>query len=738
MQTTSRAALLLLACTCALLCFVRPTAAVAQTVVVGKQPLALVVNTVTNKVYVANSGSNNVTVIDGASNLTASVPTGVSPSAVAVNEVTNKVYVANAGSNTVTIIDGATKATNTVPVGSDPTSVAVNPVTNEIYVANLYGASVTVIHGATGLTDTVKVGSYPCAVAVNPVTNKIYVANEADNTVTVIDGATHATTAVPTGSTPWALALNSVADKIYVANYAGGTLTRIDGSTNATSSIVAGPSPAAVAVNAASNKIYVANGVSQGTVTVIDGTTGYTAAVPAGAYTYSLALNAVTGTVYAANYSSNNLTILTNTSRGAATVQAGRSPRAVAVNSATNKTYVANYSDGTVTVLGGAAFTPLQYVPVTPCRAADTRWTKGPLGGPSVSGQSSRDFPIASSACGIPATAAAFALNVTVVPHGSLGYLTLWPSGSSQPTVSTLNSVDGRVKATAAIVPAGTNGGVSVLVSMDPSATTDVVLDINGYFVTSNVSQGLMFFPVTPCRLLDTRTANGPLGGPSMKSQETRTIPVLRSNCNLLASAQAYSLNFTAIPKGPLGYLTAWPADKPKPGVSTLNAVTGTITANAAIVPADQNGDIDVFVTNDTDLAVDVNGYFAPANAGPNPLSLYTVDPCRMLDTRKSRGSFAGVLAPAANPSNSGCDIPTSAQAIVLNATAIPSGSLGYLTLWPDGGTRPLVSTLNAVDGSITSNMAIVPMIDGLIDAYGATITGTLNLVLDTSGYFAP
>ncbi len=120
MQTTSRAALLLLACTCALLCFVRPTAAVAQTVVVGKQPLALVVNTVSNKVYVANSGSNNVTVIDGASNLTASVPTGVSPSAVAVNEVTNKIYVANAGSNTVTIIDGATKATNTVPVGSYP------------------------------------------------------------------------------------------------------------------------------------------------------------------------------------------------------------------------------------------------------------------------------------------------------------------------------------------------------------------------------------------------------------------------------------------------------------------------------------------------------------------------------------------------------------------------------------------------------------------------------------------
>ena len=47
---------------------------------------------------------------------------------------------------------------------------------------------------------------------------------------------------------------------------------------------------------------------------------------------------------------------------------------------------------------------------------------------------------------------------------GSLNYLTLWPTGETQPYVSTLNS-DGRVKANAAITPAGTNGGVSVFVS---------------------------------------------------------------------------------------------------------------------------------------------------------------------------------------------------------------------------------------------------------------------------------
>ena len=71
----------------------------------------------------------------------------------------------------------------------------------------------------------------------------------------------------------------------------------------------------------------------------------------------------------------------------------------------------------------------------------------------------------------------------------------------------------------------------------------------------------------------------------------------------------------------------------------------------------------------------------------------------------------------------------------MLNATAVPVSPLYYLTLWPDGQGRPGVSTLNAVDGEITSNMAIVGTGDGEIDAYA---TGLTNLILDIFGYFAP
>jgi hypothetical protein len=67
----------------------------------------------------------------------------------------------------------------------------------------------------------------------------------------------------------------------------------------------------------------------------------------------------------------------------------------------------------------------------------------------------------------------------------------------------------------------------------------------------------------------------------------------------------------------------------------------------------------------------------------------------------------------------------------------IPVVSLGYLALWPDGQMQPVVSTLNATDGALTSNMAIVPAgSEGKIDAFAAS--GITNLLLDISSYFAP
>jgi hypothetical protein len=388
-------------------------------------------------------------------------------------------------------------------------------------------------------------------------------------------------------------------------------------------------------------------------------------------------------------------------------------------------------SPSTITVSGpqtgsGSGSTALQFVPITPCRIADTRNSTGPFGGPELGGGTTREFEIPQSACSIPSTATAYALNVTAVPNGFLGYLTVWPTGQPQPTTSTLNS-DGRYKANAAIVPAGANGGVNVFVS-DPS---QVVLDISGYFAPAGTNSALAFYPLTPCRLVDTRNPSGPLGGPTLIAGSTREFPLRSGSCNLPSDAVAYSLNVTAVPQGSLPYLTIWPSGQSQPTASTLNAPTGTVTANGAIVPAGSNGDVTIYVGGTSDVVIDVNGYFAAPGAGG--LSLYATTPCRVLDTRNGAGAFSGVLS--VNVESSSCAPPASAQAYVLNAAVVPSTSLGYLTLWPAGQTQPQVSTLNAYDGVIASNMAIVPTINGSINSFAANPT---QLIIDLFGYYAP
>ena len=365
------------------------------------------------------------------------------------------------------------------------------------------------------------------------------------------------------------------------------------------------------------------------------------------------------------------------------------------------------------------------YIPVTPCRIVDTRLATGPFGAPELAAGSTRSFNIPQSSCNIPSSAVAYSVNATVLPNAKLNYLTMWPAGTTQPVASTLNSLDGRIKANAAIVPAGTSGAVSVYVS----DATQFILDIDGYFVPAGTANGLEFYPLTPCRIADTRQGSGPLAGPSLAAGATRAFPVLSSSCGIPSTAQAYSLNVTAVPSGSLNYVTTWPTGSTQPVVSTLNAPTGTIVANAAIVPAGTSGQISIYASNATNIILDVNGYYAPPASGG--LSLYTVTPCRIIDTRPTAFNGTKVI----NVEGSTCAPSSTAQAYVLNATVVPPGPLTYLTLWPDGTTQPVVSTLNALDGAITSNMAIVPTNNGKVDAF---VSNTTNLILDLSSYFAP
>jgi len=381
---------------------------VTATVAVGANPVAVAVNPVTDKIYVANcvpSGSRSpgirgtVTVIDGHTNIQTEVAVGICPSAVAVNPLTNKIYVANYGKfnlwcgscinyGSVTVIDGATNSTLTITNSQAkfPRAVALNSVTNKIYLANNLSQNVTVIDGASNSITTVPTtGIYPYDIAVDSATNKIYVTSfligaATSRAVSVIDGFTNRATMVtdPKAADPFAVAVNPVTNKIYVANLGNlgkngtnvGSGTVIDGATRLTRNI-ADPNviaPHVVAVDPTLNKIYFANansaGISgNGGVTVVDGFTNSFVNITHPNMTTdgnvfdtaNIAVDTVMNRVYLANASSNNVMVFdgfTNSTTTIADLHA-KAPRAVAVNPVTGKVYVVNSGSNNVTVIDG-------------------------------------------------------------------------------------------------------------------------------------------------------------------------------------------------------------------------------------------------------------------------------------------------------------------------------------------------------------------------------------------------
>jgi hypothetical protein len=122
------------------------------------------------------------------------------------------------------------------------------------------------------------------------------------------------------------------------------------------------------------------------------------------------------------------------------------------------------------------------------------------------------------------------------------------------------------------------------------------------------------FYTVTPCRLADTRGANGP----ALAAGSTRTFTVTGGPCEVPASAVAVSVNLTAVEASVNGNLVVFPGDWViVPSASTLNFAAGVTRANNAVVLLATDGTGTIRVKNRSSGAVhfvlDVNGYFAEA-----------------------------------------------------------------------------------------------------------------------------
>ena len=131
---------------------------------------------------------------------------------------------------------------------------------------------------------------------------------------------------------------------------------------------------------------------------------------------------------------------------------------------------------------------PYSFFPLTPCRVVDTRGPVGPQGGPALAANTVRSFSIINvNGCGVPTTAKAAAINITVVQPTDNGDLRLFPYQSAVPLASAINfSTLDFALANGAIVPLANIGGLDISVQNDmpPGSPGNVhlVIDVTGYF----------------------------------------------------------------------------------------------------------------------------------------------------------------------------------------------------------------------------------------------------------------
>jgi Metallo-peptidase family M12B Reprolysin-like len=136
------------------------------------------------------------------------------------------------------------------------------------------------------------------------------------------------------------------------------------------------------------------------------------------------------------------------------------------------RTMIANYRDSTVTS---------SLYSLDPCRALDTRAAVGTYGGPALVAGADRTFLMAGR-CGVPSTAKAVSINVTVTQPSAAGDLRLFPAGLPAPVASVINFTPGQTRANNAIVMVNAAGEIAVRDDQAPGAGVHLIIDVNGYF----------------------------------------------------------------------------------------------------------------------------------------------------------------------------------------------------------------------------------------------------------------
>jgi len=241
-------------------------------------------------------------------------------------------------------------------------------------------------------------------------------------------------------------------------------------------------------------------------------------------------------------------------------------------------------------------------------------------------------------------------------------------------------------------------------------------------------SGGGRYVPVTPSRILDTRTGAGPV-----QVGTTLNLPVV-GHGGVPAGASAVVLNLTVTAPAGAGFLTVWPTGGTMPLASSVSFAAGQTVAGLVQVGLGTNGQVSIYAANTLQLIADVEGWVNPAATG-SAGQFNALSPARLLDTRYSNQIAPAGMVSVAVRGQAGVPA-TGVSAVVLNLTVTNPAAGGFITAWPhDVVPRPLASNINFSAGQTIANRAIVAVgASGLVDFYNGG--GAVDLIVDVSGWF--
>ena len=330
-----------------------------------------------------------------------------------------------------------------------------------------------------------------------------------------------------------------------------------------------------------------------------------------------------------------------------------------------------------------------------------------------------------------------------VAGAGSAAVTVVAPTSGGTPTSYTVTASPGNAQCTvtgasgSCTVNGLTNGTSYTFTSTATNVAGTSSSSVASAAVTPGVSGGARFNPVTPVRILDTRTTNTPSGVADRVAQGGSLNLQITGANGIPNDATAVVMNVTAVSPNVAGYVTVYPNGVSRPEASNLNFVPGDTVPNLVTVGIGTSGQVNLFNANGTvDLIADVVGYYSPVSG-----SYFTaVTPVRALDTRNGTGAALARVGQGGQVSLQilGANgVPNDATGVVLNVTAVSPNVAGYATVYPNGVSRPEASNLNFVPGDTVPNLVIVGIGSaGKVNLFNAN--GTVDLIADIVGYYSP